>query len=99
MVAAGHMKTLLDDAAVEHAVHHPPEDTRAWFRGECLRRYGPSIAAASWDSLVFDVPGRETLTRVPTLDPHRGTRQHVEELLNRCRTADELLDALASGPG
>ncbi len=61
----------------------PPEDTRAFFRGECLRRYGPSIAAASWDSVIFDV-GRDSLVRVPMLEPQRGTRAHVGELLDRC---------------
>ena len=40
------------------ACTHPPEDTRAYFRGECLRRYAEQVAAASWDSVIFDVPGR-----------------------------------------
>ena len=32
----------------------PPEDTRAYFRGRCISRYPDAIAAASWDSLIFD---------------------------------------------
>ena len=71
----------------------PPEDTRAYFRGECLRRYGTSVAAASWDSVIFDV-GRESLVRVPMLEPLRGTQAHVGELLDRCPTAAALIDAL-----
>jgi proteasome accessory factor A len=74
-------------------VDTPPEDTRAYFRGECLRRYGSSVAAASWDSVIFDV-GRESLVRVPMLEPLRGTRAHVGELLDRCATAASLIDAL-----
>ena len=73
-----------------------PTDTRAYFRGECLRRYAPQIAAASWDSVIFDV-GRESLVRVPMLEPQRGTRAHVGELLDRCADAAALVDALA-GP-
>jgi hypothetical protein len=46
--------------------------------------------------VIFDIPGRGALQRVPTLDPNRGTRDHVEELLQRCRTAAELVDALAA---
>jgi proteasome accessory factor A len=76
-------------------VTSPPEDTRAFFRGECLRRYGPSVAAASWDSVIFDI-GRESLVRVPMLEPQRGTRKHVGELLDRCETAADLIDALNS---
>ncbi len=74
----------------------PPEDTRAWFRGECVRRYGAQVTAASWDSVIFDIPGRASLQRVPMLEPLRGTRAHVGDLLDRCATAAELVDALAT---
>jgi Pup amidohydrolase len=97
LVARGRMERLLGDAEVEAAVTCPPEDTRAYFRGECLRRYADHIAAASWDSVIFDVPGQDSLQRVPTLEPLRGTKAHVGALLDRCRTASELLKALA-GP-
>ncbi len=90
------MATLLPDGAADAAVDAPPTDTRAYFRGECLRRYAPQIAAASWDSVIFDV-GRESLVRVPMLEPQRGTRAHVGELLDRCADAAALVDALA-GP-
>jgi proteasome accessory factor A len=96
LVARGAMQTLLPPDAAAAAVANPPEDTRAFFRGECLRRYGPSVAAASWDSVIFDV-GRDSLVRVPTLEPQRGTRAHVGELLDRCPTAAALIDALV-GP-
>jgi proteasome accessory factor A len=96
LVSRGAIATLLnpDDTAI--AVNSPPEDTRAYFRGECLRRYSGSIAAASWDSVIFDV-GRESLVRVPMLEPLRGTKAHVQELLDRSPTAKDLIDALV-GP-
>jgi proteasome accessory factor A len=46
--------------------------------------------------VIFDV-GRESLVRVPMLEPLRGTRAHVGELLDRCADAAALVDALA-GP-
>jgi proteasome accessory factor A len=98
LVARGRIERLLDEDAVESAVTNPPEDTRAYFRGECLRRYADDIAAASWDSVIFDVPGHDTLQRVPTLEPLRGTKAHVGELLDRCPTAAELLDAIQGAP-
>src|ERR1700678_587106 len=82
------------DATIERAVDNPPEDTRAYFRGRCLRQYPDSVAAASWDSVIFDIPGRESLQRVPTLEPLRGTKAHVGDLLDRCRSAAELVAAL-----
>jgi Pup amidohydrolase len=93
LVSRGAMQTLLPAGAAERAVNDPPEDTRAYFRGECLRRYGPSVAAASWDSVIFDI-GRESLVRVPMLEPQRGTRAHVGELLDRCPTAAALIEEL-----
>jgi len=95
LVARGQVERLVDDAEIERAVHEPPEDTRAYFRGRCLSRYGEHVAAASWDSVIFDVPGRGALQRVPTLDPNRGTREHVGALIDRSPTAADLVDALS----
>ena len=94
LVAAGRMERLLDEPDVRAAVTNPPEDTRAYFRGRCLQQYPDSVAAASWDSVIFDIPGRESLQRVPTLEPLRGTKAHVGALLDRCETAAELVTAL-----
>ena len=96
LASRGQVERMVTDADVERAVTEPPQDTRAFFRGRCLARYGEHVAAASWDSVIFDIPGRGALQRVPTLDPTRGTREHVEALLERCPTAADLVDALAA---
>ena len=93
LVARGSMKRLVTEEEVRAAVTTPPEDTRAYFRGRCLERYPSEVAAASWDSVIFDL-GRESLVRIPTLEPLRGTRQHVGELLDASPTARELVEAL-----
>ena len=93
LVARGAVERLLSEEEVLAAVDAPPTDTRAYFRGQCMARYGADVAAASWDSVVFDV-GRESLQRVPTLEPLRGTQAHVGALLDRCATARELVEAL-----
>jgi Pup amidohydrolase len=94
LVRAGRIERLLDDADVEAAMHEPPADTRAYFRGRCLEKYAASIAAASWDSVIFDLPGHESLQRVPTIDPLRGTRTSVGALIDASATAEELFEAL-----
>jgi proteasome accessory factor A len=94
MQARGTLERITTDAQVDSAVSTPPTDTRAWFRGECMRRYPEQVAAASWDSVIFDVPGHDALQRVPTLEPLRGTKAHVGDLLDRCPTARDLLAAL-----
>jgi proteasome accessory factor A len=96
LVAAGAVELLVDPKEVARAAVHPPVDTRAYFRGEAMARYGRQISAASWDSVIFDVPGASTLQRVPMRDPLRGTKAHVGELLDRCPDAASLLAALGS---
>jgi proteasome accessory factor A len=95
----GLLTRMFTDEDVQRAMHEPPNDTRAFFRGECLRRYPESVAAASWDSVVFDLPGRETLLRVPMLDPLRGTREHVQALLERSPDAESLVNSLMRNSG
>jgi Pup amidohydrolase len=97
--AAGRFEELVDDTAVLEAVHQPPADTRAYFRGTCLRKYPDQIAAASWDSVIFDIPGQTSLQRVPMLEPLRGTKASVGPLLDRSPDAATLLRELASASG
>jgi proteasome accessory factor A len=84
---------LFDPEQVREAVHNPPESTRAFFRGQCVARYPEQIVAANWDCVVFDL-GTGPLQRVPMMDPLRGTAALTQHLLERCVTADALLDAL-----
>ncbi len=94
LAARGRMVRLASERDVLRAMEEPPDDTRAYFRGRCLRKYPDAVAAASWDSVIFDIPGRESLQRVPTMEPLRGTRAHVGNLLDKCETAGELVAAL-----
>ena len=86
---------LVTPEAVAAAVTDPPRTTRAWFRGECLKRWPASVTTANWDSLVFDL-GSDPLRRVPMMDPLKGTAEHVEALLDGCASPAELVDRLSS---
>ncbi len=89
------LERLTTDEQVAHAVHEPPEDTRAYFRGRCLARFADDIVAANWDSLVFDV-GESSLQRVPMLEPGRGTKDAVGPLIDAATSAKDLLERLRS---
>ncbi|GAA1793844.1 depupylase/deamidase Dop [Luedemannella flava] len=95
LVARGAMERLFDDDEVRRAMTEPPEDTRAYFRGRCLAKYASEVVAASWDSVIFDV-GRESLVRVPMMEPERGTRKHVGALFDRCPSAKDLLEIITA---
>ncbi|MCY4194688.1 MAG: depupylase/deamidase Dop [bacterium] len=90
VAARAGLETLVSSHDARSAVSEPPDDTRAYFRGQCLKRWAASIVAANWDSIVFDV-GDEPLRRVPMMEPARGTAAHVGRLLADCDTAAELL--------
>jgi len=89
------LERISNDDEVELGVYEPPPDTRAYFRGKCLQRWPDDIVAANWDSLVFDI-GKEPLRRVPMMEPGRGTKAHVGDLIAEVGSASELLDRLGS---
>lgn len=89
------LRTLVDQADVNAAVTEPPPTTRAYFRGRCLQQFPGQIVAANWDSMVFDV-GTDALRRVPMMEPLRGTKAHVGNLLDECTDAAELVRNLGT---
>ena len=89
------LERISTDEEVESAVSEPPTTTRAYFRGKCLQRWAPAIAAANWDSLVFDL-GSEPLRRIPMMEPLRGTASIVDTLLDGCSSPAELIARLDS---
>jgi Pup amidohydrolase len=93
LVADGRCELLVGEHEARQAMTNPPRDTRAYFRGRCLEKYRDSVAAAGWDSIIFDV-GRDTLQRVPMMDPGRGGADSTQDLIDRCDTAADLLEAL-----
>jgi proteasome accessory factor A len=95
LVKGGKIERIVTDEEIARAVHEPPEDTRAFFRGRCIERFEDAITAASWDSLIFDT-GEDALQRVPMREPLRGTRTHVEDLLAEARDAGDLVTRLQS---
>ncbi|MEO6122046.1 MAG: depupylase/deamidase Dop [Acidimicrobiales bacterium] len=90
-----HTERLVSDQSVAAAVTEPPRGTRAYFRGRCLELWAPAIAAANWDSIVFDL-GTDPLRRVPMMEPLKGTAEMVDRLLEGCTSPAELLDRLGT---
>ncbi|MUH57620.1 MAG: proteasome accessory factor PafA2 [Actinobacteria bacterium] len=89
------LRKLLEASAIGEAFHNPPRDTRAYFRGRCIAQYPNEIAAANWDSIIFDL-GVDPLHRVPMMDPLKGTAELLGELLDNASSAEELLRALGT---
>jgi proteasome accessory factor A len=92
----GHVKRLLSHEEIVHAMHYPPVDTRAYFRGTCLRKFPKHIYSASWNSMIFIGKSGE-LDKIMMDRPHFGTQKIVGELLNNC-TAEELVKEIRGNP-
>lgn len=61
--ASGRALRLTTDAQVRHAADHPPSGTRAVVRGRAVSSV-PQVVAASWTSLVLDLPQHPCLLRL-----------------------------------
>lgn len=89
----GAIRRLFTDGEVAKAAEQPPTNTRAYFRGRCVTEFASAVVAANWDSLVLE-DGKSNLTRVPMMEPMRGTEQLTGQLLDEAETIDDLLDGL-----
>ncbi|MBW2267613.1 MAG: proteasome accessory factor PafA2 [Deltaproteobacteria bacterium] len=89
----GRAERIATDEEIIAAITAPPEDTRAFFRGECLRRYGSAVFGVNWDSISFSVDD-EPVRRITMAEPLKGSRAHVSELLDRSPTAADLVKNL-----
>ncbi|MDO5503188.1 MAG: proteasome accessory factor PafA2 family protein, partial [Actinomycetia bacterium] len=96
LALAGRFHELISPEEVQRAVTAPPEDTRAYFRGMSVARFPENVVAASWDSVIFDVPGERALQRVPTLEPLLGTKAAVGALMEESADAATMLRLLST---
>lgn len=94
LVARSQMERLVTEEEIAAAVAEPPHDTRAYFRGKCIDRFGREVVGASWDSVIFELPNRRRLQRIPTREPLRGTRQLTGNLFDTSATAEDFIEQL-----
>ena len=91
LVKNEHVERILTHEEIVHGIQHPPLDTRAYFRGTCLRKFPNDIHSASWNSIIFNGPSG--FDKIMMDRPHFGTQQIVGELLNTC-TVVELVNQI-----
>lgn len=89
----GRVERIVTDEEIAAAVYNPPQDTRAYFRGECLRRYPAEVFGVNWDSISFGVED-QPVKRIMMSEPLKGTAAHVEDLLASSSTAADLVSKL-----
>jgi len=87
---SGAARRMLMEEDIVRAIDDPPEDTRAYFRGQCLKKLKHQIFGVNWDSISFNL-GDGPIKRIMMEEPTRGTKRHVQQLLDRSETAADLV--------
>jgi proteasome accessory factor A len=87
---SGAARRILTEAHIIQSMEDPPEDTRAYFRGQCLKKFKHQIFGVNWDSISFNL-GEGPIKRILMEEPTRGTKRHVQHLLDRSETAADLV--------
>jgi len=90
-----YVERLITPEVLANAQETPPEDTRAYFRGMCLKKFSKEIYAASWTSLLFDL-GNGSIKRIPLLDPLKGSRDLVGPILDKAESVEALLNMIST---
>ncbi len=88
------MNRLVSDEEIVRAEMDAPVGTRAYFRSACLKKFPKEVHATSWSSILFTTAS-DTMTRLPLLEPCRGTEQLTKNLLDASDTVPMLLAKLA----
>jgi proteasome accessory factor A len=89
------VERLLSEHEITHAITNPPTDTRAYFRGQCLKKYRSKIFGVSWGAISFDI-GESAIKRILMPEPAKGSKKYVHELLEKSETVEELLTNMIS---
>lgn len=89
----GGVERITTDAEIEMAVDEPPADTRAYFRGMCLKKFRSQVFGVNWDSLAFTLEAG-AIKRIGLEEPLQGTKAHVASAIQAATSAAELVAAL-----
>jgi Pup amidohydrolase len=90
---AGTIERLTHDEEIRRAREQAPLQTRAFFRGACLKRFPEQVYGMSWTSVLLEAENG-SVKRIPLMDPYRGTQPLTENLLQDISTVDQLLSRL-----
>jgi proteasome accessory factor A len=92
--AQGLMRRIVTDQQIEAAIHHPPPDTRAYFRGKSLDRFRADVKSVQWDSITFNVQGKPVAVSMSQL-----ANPELAEKYNRILDESQTVEALVKNLG
>ncbi|GAA1803949.1 depupylase/deamidase Dop [Nesterenkonia flava] len=94
LARAGRMRRLFTDDQIAWAAAHPPEETRAWLRGELISKHAGVVAGASWDQVLLRPDPVSPPVRLYLSEPTEGNRVAAEPVMRQASDPAELVAAL-----
>jgi proteasome accessory factor A len=96
LLRQGQFRRVVTEEEISAAILHPPETTRAFFRGRSVAKFSDAITAIQWDEVVFrhaDKPHQIVLPEPTEADPRL---RELNELLRRELPLPEFLAMAAA---
>lgn len=93
LMREGRMQRIVSEEDIKRAIFHPPETTRAFFRGRSVAKFNHEIETIQWDEISFASGDRRRTVELdhPAHDP---SLEHVNGAIREAKTFDELLQRL-----
>jgi Pup amidohydrolase len=93
LVRTHQMRRIVEEDEIRHAIFHPPETTRAFFRGRSVAKFNREIASIQWDEITFQQNGG----RFHTVQlPHPAHDAELDRANAMVRDAKEFADFVAA---
>ncbi|QGU07399.1 Pup deamidase/depupylase [Corynebacterium occultum] len=93
LVRKGRMKTLVSQEEIDFAAKNPPKNSRAYFRGRVVSRFGESITAVSWQTMVLNLG--EASAKISLSEVDGMNREVAGDLVENAETVAELVAGLS----
>jgi proteasome accessory factor PafA2 len=89
LVHTGQMRPVVTEQDVRRALFHPPEGTRAFFRGRAVAKFDAHIASLGWDAIHFGNDGHSFTVEFPH-PAFNGELDRLNERIQNARTFADL---------
>ncbi|WP_346843470.1 depupylase/deamidase Dop [uncultured Rothia sp.] len=93
LVELGRMQTLFSPEEIADAARHAPENTRAYLRGEFIKRWPEELISVNWDTVVARNQLQTEVHRLTMDNPSAFTAEQTQQVLNS-PTAVEVIESL-----
>ena len=93
LMREGCMRRIVSEDDIRRAIFHPPETTRAYFRGRAVAKFHREIESIQWDGMTFAANGAKCAVSLPH-PSHDPALTRKNEAIRDARSFTELVERL-----